>query len=166
VSRWFCFSSARDFVFEPGRLCRHPSIRTLCRAMVRSVQVGRSRFSRCCYLIIELSSLRGVGPGLGRSHLNSAVELGSWHATPRPRRLPLGGCCAVVHKLLRSPITCAAVRPTSVPRQRRLVSWRSCRPVRRASVPSAVDRCPVQTAPECTALLAPAAFADNGLLLC
>ena len=32
------------------RLCRHPSIRTLCGAMIRSVPVGRSRFSRRCYL--------------------------------------------------------------------------------------------------------------------
>ena len=44
----------------------------------RSVQVGRTRFSRCCYLIIDLGSplSKGVGPGLSRSHLNSAVELG------------------------------------------------------------------------------------------
>jgi hypothetical protein len=44
----------------------------------RSVQVGCTRFSRCCYLIIDLGSplSRGVGPGLSRSHLNSAVELG------------------------------------------------------------------------------------------
>ena len=45
---------------------------------VRSVPVGRTRFSRCCYLIIDLGSHRsmGVGPGVSRSHLNSAVELG------------------------------------------------------------------------------------------
>jgi hypothetical protein len=36
--------------WELIRLCRHPSIRTLLGAMVRSVPVGRSRFSRCCYL--------------------------------------------------------------------------------------------------------------------
>src|SRR5580658_4146849 len=45
----------------------------------RSVPVGCSRFSRCCYLRIDLSShLFGESwaPGLSRSHLNSAVELG------------------------------------------------------------------------------------------
>ena len=44
----------------------------------RSVQVGCTRFSRCCYLIIDLCSplSKETGPGLGRSHLISAVELG------------------------------------------------------------------------------------------
>src|ERR1700686_1206628 len=47
---------------------------------IRSVQVGCSRFSRCCYLRIDLSSHRfgeSWAPGLSRSHLDSAVELGS-----------------------------------------------------------------------------------------
>src|SRR6202158_2042763 len=45
----------------------------------RSVQVGCSRFSRRCYLIIDLSSHLFGGswaPGVSRSHLDSAVELG------------------------------------------------------------------------------------------
>src|SRR5271155_3797424 len=45
---------------------------------IRSVQGGCSRFSRCCYLIIDLSSHRfgeSRAPGLSRSHLDSAVEL-------------------------------------------------------------------------------------------
>ncbi len=44
----------------------------------RSVQVGCTRFSRCCHLIIDLTPLsrREVGPGVSRSHLISAVELG------------------------------------------------------------------------------------------
>jgi hypothetical protein len=42
--------------FEPSRLCRHPSIRTLLLSDFRSVQGGRSHFSRCCYLIIDLGS--------------------------------------------------------------------------------------------------------------
>ena len=44
----------------------------------RSVPVGRTRFSRCCYLSIDLYSLslRGTGPGLSCSHLISAAELG------------------------------------------------------------------------------------------
>ena len=45
---------------------------------IRSVLGGCSRFSRCCYLIIVLSSnLFGESwaPGVSRSHLDSAVEL-------------------------------------------------------------------------------------------
>jgi len=44
---------------------------------IRSVLGGCSRFSRCCYLIIVLSSHRCCGsraPGLSRSHLDSAVS--------------------------------------------------------------------------------------------
>src|ERR1700730_16029784 len=45
---------------------------------IRSVPDGCSRFRRCCYLIIVLSSQLFGGsraPGLSRSHLDSAVEL-------------------------------------------------------------------------------------------
>ena len=44
---------------------RHPSIRTLDERFIRSVQVGCSRFSRCCHLIFDLSSISTmeVGPG-------------------------------------------------------------------------------------------------------
>src|SRR5437899_970441 len=51
---FFCWTR-----FFSGRVshCRHPSIRTLVSNFVRSVQVGRSRFSRCCHLIIDLSSI-------------------------------------------------------------------------------------------------------------
>jgi len=40
----------------------------------RSVHVGRSRFSRCCHLIGDLSFHLRVerGPGVRRSHRNSA----------------------------------------------------------------------------------------------
>jgi len=53
-----CFSSSslRFSASGPRRLCRHPSIRTLLLSDFRSVQVGRSRFSRCCYLILDLGS--------------------------------------------------------------------------------------------------------------
>src|SRR5438309_7730001 len=45
-----------DKVFSPAEChCRHPSIRTLDERSFRSVQVGYSRFSRCCQLIIDLS---------------------------------------------------------------------------------------------------------------
>jgi hypothetical protein len=47
--------------FFSGRVshCRHPSIRTLDERWFRSVQVGRSRFSRCWHLIIDLCFLQG-----------------------------------------------------------------------------------------------------------
>ena len=40
----------------PSSRCRHASIRTLEERLVRSVQVGRSRFSRRCYLFGALCS--------------------------------------------------------------------------------------------------------------
>src|SRR3979490_1226557 len=51
----------------------------------RSVHGGRSQFSRCCYLIIDLGSrlLTEAGPGVRRSHLISAVELGCSNPTLR-----------------------------------------------------------------------------------
>src|SRR5208282_2237871 len=47
----------------------------------RSVQVGCTRFRRCCYLISDLCFplAKETGPGLSRSHLLSAVELGCLH---------------------------------------------------------------------------------------
>src|SRR5580700_11078278 len=60
----------------------------------RSVPVGCSRFSRCCYLIIDLSSHLFGGswaPGLSRSHLDSAVELGSSYPILRHGAYPFTG---------------------------------------------------------------------------
>ena len=56
--------------------CRHPSIRTLQERLVRSVQVGCSRFSRCCHLIVDLCFHLAMEarPGHRRSHRNSALE--------------------------------------------------------------------------------------------
>jgi hypothetical protein len=47
----FVFSLDRFFLFPPSSHCRHASIRTLEERLVRSVQIGRSRYSRCCHLI-------------------------------------------------------------------------------------------------------------------
>jgi hypothetical protein len=55
-SQFFFFPLCRFFAFEPGRLCRHTSIRTLLSSDFRSVHTGRPHFSRCCYLIIDLGS--------------------------------------------------------------------------------------------------------------
>jgi len=62
----FVFSLDKVFLFPPGRHCRHASIRTLEERFVRSVHVGRSRFSRCCHLFGALwfCSCR-VEPGPG-----------------------------------------------------------------------------------------------------
>ena len=76
-----------DFI----RLCRHPSIRTLLRS---EFSLGASRaFSFQNVLLPEnrpwLSSLRlKVRPGLGRSHLNSAVPLDP--SNPALRQLAQG----------------------------------------------------------------------------
>ena len=54
------------FFLPPSCHCRHPSIRSLSeRFCFRSVQVGCSRFSRCCHLIIDLGfiSKMKAGPG-------------------------------------------------------------------------------------------------------
>jgi hypothetical protein len=113
VKSVFLLPSCEFLAFELNRLCRHPSIRTLWLSDFCSVQVGRPHFSRCCYVIIDLGSL---------------LFDESWAvftSNSRPRRSPRGGCSAVVHRPLRSPTTCEAVRPTSVLRQRWLASWHS-----------------------------------------
>ena len=74
VKTVFSFSYQGFLSFELGRLCRHPSIRTLLLSDFRSVQVGRPQFSRCCYLIIDLgfhlfdgswARIWAQSPGLG-----------------------------------------------------------------------------------------------------
>ena len=140
MSSRFCFSCE-----EVLRLSRAASVAILpsalsCERLFRSVQVGRPQFSRRCYLIIDLGC-RGVGQGLGRSHLDSAVELGSSDATSMLLRFPLGGCSTVAHRLPRSPTTCAVVR----------ARFLAFSPPRSASLsPSAADHCPVQRARECS----------------
>src|ERR1700722_10459935 len=82
---------------------------------IRSVQGGCSRFSRCCYLIIDLSSHRFGGsraPGLSRSHLDSAVELVCLDLKlSRPLPASLSDYCAGVRTPLRLPTTDAAGPP-------------------------------------------------------
>src|SRR5262249_16771693 len=79
--------SRHTFAFFIPRFCSHSAKPPLSPSFhphslvsdIRSVLGGCSRFSRCCYLIIVLSSHRFSGswaPGLSRSHLDSAVELG------------------------------------------------------------------------------------------
>src|SRR5260370_30727864 len=75
----FCLS----FLWIPLHWSRAASVAILPSALfvsdIRSVHGGCSRFSRCCYLISVLSSHLFGGsraPGVSRSHLDSAVELG------------------------------------------------------------------------------------------
>src|SRR5579862_2426092 len=162
------------FWFEPSRLCRHPSIRTLCVSDVRSVPVGCSRFSRCCYLISALRFLcpGKFGPGLSRSHLNSAVEPGcsvtisSLLDFSMPLRSSPSDYCAMVRTLLRPPTADAAVPPASVPPPPPPVSWRFSLLVPRASAPSGASHCLLQKVPECSEPPAPAASVDTRPLLC
>ena len=65
----FAFSRAASVAILPSALFRE-------RCSLGAV--GCTRFSRCCYLIFDLCSLfsKRTGPGVGRSHLISAVELG------------------------------------------------------------------------------------------
>jgi hypothetical protein len=136
---------------------------------IRSVRGGCSRFSRCCYLISVLSSPLFGGswaPGLSRSHLDSAVELGGPDRNSKPRPASPSDYCAVVRTPLRPPTTDAAVLPAFAPRQLPLVSWHFFLLVRQALIPIAADHCLLQRVPECSALPAPSWCADTGLLLC
>src|SRR5580704_5186658 len=67
--------------WEPSRLCRHPSIRTLYERWFARCKLGvlRTAGAATCESTSAPISSTGVGPGLGRSHLDSAVELGSWN---------------------------------------------------------------------------------------
>src|ERR1700752_3024769 len=51
----FLFFVAEKKFSSPSSRCRHASIRTLEERLFRSVHVGRSRFSRRCHLISDLS---------------------------------------------------------------------------------------------------------------
>src|SRR5258708_15404213 len=71
----------------------------------RSVHGGRSQFSRCCNLIIDLGSRHSTeaGPGVRRSHLISAVWLGCSDSTLRPCPHPLVGFSHLVIQLSHFP---------------------------------------------------------------
>jgi len=53
----FVFSYVGSLPLSHAASCRHPSIRTrLWSDFSARCQLGRARFSRCCYLIIDLGS--------------------------------------------------------------------------------------------------------------
>ena len=150
------------------RLCRHPSIRTLRGAMVRSVPVGRSRFSRCCYLRIDLGfqltleSWAGTWPQ--SPELGGSARRFQFRSTP-PRLRPRWNC-AMARRPHRSPTTCEAVQTAFERQQRPRVSWHCFLPARRVSIPIAANHCPARTVPECSARPAPSRFAGSDLLPC
>src|ERR1700674_2151155 len=137
---------------------------------LRSVPGGCSRFSRCCYLRIDLSSHRfgeSRAPGLSRSHLASAVELGSSdrHSLGHfPHRF-LAIAQWFVH-LSPLPTPDAAGPPAFEPRPPPLASWHFSLLAPQACAPISADHCLLQKVPECSALPAPSSCADTGLLLC
>ena len=116
--------------------CRHPSIRTLDERFLRSVQVGCSRFSRCCHLIIDLwfhlddgSLGQAFDAVTGTRRLNFGLLalcfLSPWiETTPRPATRLLAGC-AVVRKLLHRPTADATAPPAFAPLRSPLVSSHS-----------------------------------------
>src|SRR5262249_16795242 len=115
------FFVRHDFFLRRVAPCRHPSIRTLDERLFRSVPVGCSRFSRCCHLIIDLGSISKieVGPGVSRSHRNSALEL-CLSCRRMVFGLPAGqeGCCwATVRTPPRSPTSGGAEPPACAPPQ-------------------------------------------------
>ena len=104
--------SSRFFFFLPGvlRLSRAASVAILPSALfVERLSLGASwvfSFQWCCYLIIDLGSHRFCGswaPGLSRSHLDSAVELGSSYPILRHGAYPFP---VLFFFISRSPFHC------------------------------------------------------------
>src|SRR5260370_38936878 len=102
VKSVFLLPPCEFLVFEPGRHLSPSFHPHSFLSDFRSVPVGRTRFSRCCYLIIDLCSLfsKGTGPGLSRSHLLSAVQAPPSPGQPLQPRPPLGGSAPLAHPTL------------------------------------------------------------------
>jgi hypothetical protein len=128
-------------------LCLSSRVATLPSALFderlfRSVQVGCSRFSRCCHLFVDLPFHLKNGSWARR--LTQSPELGAWalyflSKFMKPMLLPAAGpdCyCAAVRKPLRSPTTGVVKQRAFGPLQSPLASCHSSRHVRRASNPS------------------------------
>ena len=86
----FFLSFFLSIPIQLSRPCRHPSIRTLCERYSLGARWVFS-FSRCCYLVIDLSS-RLFGVGVGPQDLvavtwtrrsSSAVRIKTLYATAR-----------------------------------------------------------------------------------
>src|SRR6202140_1969176 len=169
------FCSPAEWPLSP---CFHPHSR------------GAIRFARCVLGVLVSAGaaicLAPCGSALAEWNLGQAINavtgtrlwafclFSSWNGFDfcfvfRSRRLPprsFGCYCAMVRRLLRSPIGDAAAPPAFLRWRRSLASSRSSRRVRQASVPSVADHSRCRMVPRCVALPAPAAFADRDRLLC
>jgi hypothetical protein len=167
-----CFLWTRVFL-PPSGHCRHASIRTLDE---RFASLGASWvFSFQPVLPPDYRPRFHLEDESWARRLTQSPELGfrlwfflaqSVFGFMQPLASLFAGYCATVRKPLRSPTGDAVRRPAFAPLQSWLVSSRSCRRARPASNPSGVDRCPLQTAPGCDALPAPAGFEDTDRLPC
>ena len=119
VSSFFILLDKGFSPTEPATVAMLPS--ALSRSdLFRSAHVGRSRFSRCCYLFGALSF--HLKSGTRARRLTQSLELGigpsSWKdfvfRRLRPRSLDC--CCAMALTLLRSPTGNATAPPTSCSR--------------------------------------------------
>jgi hypothetical protein len=119
----FVFSLDKVFSLPPSRHCSpsfHPHFD---ERFFRSVQVGRSRYSRCCHLISDLQFRITNGtwarpltqsPELGVLWLLSFLSLECFVFT-LPAPSPSVGCCAAARTPLRSPKGDAATLPVFAP---------------------------------------------------
>jgi hypothetical protein len=137
---------------------------------VRSVPVGRSRFSRCCHLIIDLASVFRI-EGWAR-RFSQSPELGGRNSAIRILILRLTLLRSVqagyvaAHRPHHSPTVDEAEWTTFAPPPPRLVSWHSCLRAPPASDPSVADCCRLQRGPESGARFAPSSFVSRDLLSC
>src|SRR5204863_60094 len=137
--------------------------------LFRSVQVGCSRFTRCCHLIVDLPSHPRWKLGQAINAVTGARRLGFVLPIGSTTRLPVAwpDCyCAAVHKPPHLPTGDAATPLTFERWPRWLVSFRFSLHARPTSGPSVAGRYRLQTAPECGVHPAPAASADTDLLPC
>ena len=93
-----------------------------------------------------------------RSHPGPAVC--GPHRKSMPLPCPFSGFAAAAHKLPHSPITGAAAPPASAPPRSPPAAWLPAPgSVPPALIPTAVNHCPLQTAPKCNARSSPAGTA-------
>ena len=106
LTRFFCSSRVATAAILPSALSMSD---------FRSVQVGCSRFSRCCYLIGDLSSISKMKVGQAINAVTGTRRFGfclslSKNVFKLLLRSPLGCCCARGRTPLRSPTSDAATR--------------------------------------------------------
>jgi hypothetical protein len=140
---------------------------------LRSVPVGRPRFSGCC----DLNRSLVFREGRTRSRRNPAVtrtRRSSSFAFPTIRTEPGLGCVSCDLVTVPERVIDFAAHPQLVQQHRQLTRhrrnrsllWRSCRLVRPASDPIGVNHSRARTDRECSGLLVPARFSRSCRLPC